>query len=314
MIRKTVVLDILIVFSAFFLLIMFGCNRTPTEPVTNGTSTDKQAMMKIAESDSSIASFQPNYDEESAMDLSTDENGNKIYPVKFGQKLRLVSRNLTYTVNGDTAYGKYTQVFEGVLYIAGSFSPDTLIANAFMQKPFSTIITRNIIFIRTGNSDQPILNWKIAAVSLPEGGTMNSNVKIKKIIVSPANGDSVSVNDPNDYYLSRGAGWWRKIPFLKPAKPVTVQVEVNSSYADTDFVTLTHGADFKGFHREKVKFNLVSSTRTADGYDKVYSNTFYPHKFPGFFNAVINIYSKQEIFDNSAPVEIDSWGIPYIVK
>lgn len=314
MLRKTVIENILMMFSAFFLVIMFGCNKTITGPSTTELSTNNQAMMKIADSDSSISSFLPNYDEEIPMDISTDQNGNNIYPIKVGQKLRLVSRNLTYTVNGDTAYGKYTQMFEGVLYIAGSFGQNTPNADTLLQKPFTTIITRNIIFIRTGNSDKPLLNWRIAAVSLPEGGTMNTNVKIKKITVSPANGDTISVNDPNSYYLSRGPGWWRQIPFFKPSKPVTVKVEVNSAYADTDFVTLTHGADFKGFHREKVKFDLVSSIQTADGYDKVYSNTFYPHRFPGYFNAVINVYSKQEIFDNAAPVEIDSWGIPYIVK
>ena len=105
MLRKTVIENILMMFSAFFLVIMFGCNKTITGPSTTELSTNNQAMMKIADSDSSISSFLPNYDEEIPMDISTDQNGNNIYPIKVGQKLRLVSRNLTYTVNGDTAYG-----------------------------------------------------------------------------------------------------------------------------------------------------------------------------------------------------------------
>ena len=311
--KASLMRNFLTVCSAFLIITIFGCNNTPTDPGTAEPSTDSQAMLKIAQSDSSISSFQPNYDEEDTMNISTDKGSNS-YPIKAGQKLRLVSGNLTYNVSGDTAYGVFTQTFEGVLYIAGTPNSDSLSADTVLQKPFTTVVTRNIIFVRIGNSKRPMLNWKIAAISLPEGGTMNSNVKITSLVVFLANGDTISVNNPNNYYLYRGFGKQKHIPEFNPGKPVTVQVEISSAYADTDFVTLTHGADFRGLHREKDKFDLISSTPTANGYDKIYRRTFLTNRFPGYFHAVINAYAKQGIYDYTSPVEINSWGIPYFVK
>ena len=79
-------------------------------------------------------------------------------------------------------------------------------------------------------------------------------------------------------------------------------------------MTLTHGGDPRGLHRGKVKFDFVSSTQSGGGYDKVYEQTFETHQWPGFFHAVINASPGQVIKDDSAPVEISTWGIPYVVK
>lgn len=313
--RKAILIRNILVFcSAFLLIFVVGCNNSPTDPGTSEPATDSQAMLKIAQSDSSVSSFEPNYDEEDTMNIITDESGENIFPIKVGQKVRLVSSNLSYTTSGDTAYGILTQNFEGVLYIAGSFSPDSLVKDTVIQKPFTTVVTRNIIYVKVGNTNHPLLNWKIAAISLPQGGTVNSNVRITKLVVTLANGDTISVNNPNDYYLARGKGRWKEMPVFNPGRQVTIQVELNSAYADTDFITLTHGADFRGMHREKNKFDLISTTQTADGYAKVYRGTFKTNLFPGYFHAVINTYSKQEIYDNTSPVEIDSWGVPYLVR
>lgn len=312
--RKAGILKyVLFLFSTFVFFSVFGCKNSPTGPLNTQSSTDSQAMLKIAQSDSTVSSFSSNYNEDDTMDISSGDNDN-ICPFRVGQKLRLVSSNLNYTAKGDTAYGKYTQTFEGVLYVADSVNYDSLSPDSLIQKPFTTIITRNIIFVKKGNSNRPILNWKIVEVSLPEGGTVNSNVNITNMILYLSSGDTISVSNPNDYYLYKGFGREKHIPEFNPGRKVTIQVEINSAYADTDFVTLTHGADFRGMHREKVKFNLISSTPAANGYNKIYRGTFMTNRFPGYFHAVINAYSKQAVFDNSSPVELSSWGVPYFVK
>ncbi len=319
---KAAVLKNLLIFgTASFLIFMVGCKNAPTDPGAIEATTNTQAMLKLAESDSAVSSFQPNYDEEGAMGVLTSDLGLNIYPIKVGQKLRLVSKNFTYTTSGDTAYGKYTQTFEGVLFIAASSSPDSSRRDTVIQKPFTSVVTRNIIFVRTGNTNLPVMNWKIVAVSLPQGGTAISNVNISQVTVFLASGDTLIVNNPNDYYMYReNEGhknkykWWKDIPEINEGSPVTIQVKVNSAYADTDFVTLTHGADFRGYHREKMKFNLISSAPSANGYTKIYQQTFTTEHSEGYFHAVINAYSKQEINDNTSPVEISSWGVPYYVK
>ena len=66
------------------------------------------------------------------------------------------------------------------------------------------------------------------------------------------------IENPNEYFLNRWRKWWREIPVLHMNQPAKIQVVVKSAYADTDFVTLTYGADLRGSHRAKKKFELGS--------------------------------------------------------
>lgn len=314
MIKKALLVRKLLSITALsFLIFVVGCNNAPTGPQTAQSTTDQQAMLKAVEADSSISSFEPNYNEDQAMTI-LGKTTTTIYPLRVGQKMRLVSRNFTYTTAGDTAYGTYSTTFEGVLFIAASYDSTSHQKDTLIQKPFTTVITRKIIFVTTSDTVHPALKWRIAAISLPEGGTLNSNISITKVKVFLPGGDSLVVTDPNSYFLSRGWGWWRQIPRINRNRPVKVQVELTSAYADTDFVTLTHGGDFHGLHREKMKFYLVSSKQNGTGYDKVYEQTFVTHQWPGYFHAVINAFPKQVVTDDSTPVESNTWGIPYIVK
>ncbi len=311
--KASIIKNLLSIIALSVIVLLVGCNNSPTGPDSSQSTTDQQAMLKTIESDSAISSFESNYNEESAMTI-LGKAATTIYPVKVGQKMRLVSRNFTYNIVGDTAYGTYTTTFEGVLFIAASYDSVSYPPDSLIQKPFTSVITRKIIFVTSGDTIHPYLKWRIAAISLPEGGTLNSNISITKVTAYMPNGDTLAVTDPNNYFLSRGFGWWRKIPRLNRHEPVKVRVELTSAYADTDFVTLTHGCDPHGLHREKNRFYLVSSTQTGNGYDKVYEQTFETHQWPGYFHAVINATPRQVVTDDSTPVESNTWGIPYIVK
>ena len=47
------------IFSAFILIFMIGCQESVNEPGQTEINTDKEAMQKLADEDSSIASFEP---------------------------------------------------------------------------------------------------------------------------------------------------------------------------------------------------------------------------------------------------------------
>ena len=131
-----------------------------------------------------------------------------------------------------------------------------------------------------------------------------------------SNGDTVSVSDPENFFISRGYrwNWWHRCPEVHSDDTVTVSVEVYSAYADTDFVTITYGANSFGLHRAKTKLNLVSETPSGNGFVRVFERTFNVRNYHGYFHAVLNAFTKQTIFDDTAPVESKSWGIPYKVK
>lgn len=280
---------------------------TDTEP-----TTDQGAMEKLVDEDSSLTSFDYNYDEEGVMDF-LGKVTTEIYPIKVGQKMRLINRTLSIDFQDTIAYGTLTKTFEGLLLIAASYDSGAIQPDTLIKKPFTAVVTQNIIFRRIARTPYPRRNWIIAAISLPEGGTQSPNIDIQKMTIYLPNEDSLIVNSPNDYYLRRGWGWWHSIPILGFNDSVTVKINLYSAYEEDDFVSLTWGANRWIKHRVKKLFELVSSTPNGNGWDKVYEQTYTTHQWPGFYFAIINALPRQVVFDDAAPVESESWGIPYFV-
>ncbi|MDT3696970.1 MAG: hypothetical protein ROY99_11340 [Ignavibacterium sp.] len=310
-------------FKKFWIILVFamvsifvGCQDDMTVQTTDDPATDQEALVKIVSEDSVLTSFEPNYNEGGDMDILQKTN-TEIYPFRVGHKMRLVNRNVNINIVGDTAYGLITNTFEGILYIKGSYDPNATNPDTLITKPFTSVVTRNIVFVKIANTRHPLLNWKIAAISLPEGGTQSSNINITKLTAFLPNGDTLEINSPNDYYLVRHWGfWWRwhHIPVIPQNQDVLLRVELTSAYADTDFVTLTYGANRFGMHRTKKKFELISSTQNGSVFNKIYEQTYRTHQYVGFYHAIINAMPKQVVFDDATPVEMESWGIPYFVR
>lgn len=284
------------------------------DPVNPEPTTDQGALEKLVDEDSSLSSFDYNYDEEGLMDYLGKTTAD-IYPFRVGRKMRLVNRNLSIDYQDTIAYGTLTKTFEGLLLIAASYDSGAVKPDTLIEKPFTAVVTRNIIFKKVANSPYPLRNWVIVAISLPEGGTQSPNIDIMKLTAFLPNGDTLMIESPNDYYLLRnGWGWWRKIPIVQRGESVLLRVELYSLYEEEDFVALTYGANrYAKKQRAKRKFELVSQTPNGNGWDKVYEQTFTTHQWPGFYHAVINAMPKQVIFDDATPVEAEAWGIPYFV-
>lgn len=302
-----------------FLFIMmfsfFACqeNENVVDP-TSGGSVFKQ----LVESDDDILSFEPNYNEEDAMSF-LGTLAKTIYPIKIGQNMKLVSRDLQVDSSSETAIGVLTETFEGKLIIAGSFSePASSMFNkvdTIITKNFSTTVVRKIKFEKV-NSSVSKKNWRITSVSLPEGGTDNQSVKISRMIVTLPNGDTIDVTSPNDYWLDRFPGVRHQIPVINRGQGVTLTVEVKSLFDGEDFITLTFGAiRGQGHHRTKAKFELISSEFDGTYYNKVYKKSWNEVMQPmGHKHAIVNALPMSSVNDTDTPVEENSWGMPYIIR
>jgi hypothetical protein len=302
---------------AFFALAMAALfircqNEMVIEPGDTEPTTDQEALEKIVDEDSSLSSFDYNYDEEGLMDFLGKVN-TAIYPFKVGHKMRLVNRNLSINYQDSIAYGTLTKTFEGLLLIAASFDSNATQPDTVIEKTFTAVVTRELIFKKVANTPYPMRNWVIAAISLPEGGTQSPNIDLQKLTIFLPNGDTLVVDEPNEYFLRRGWGWWRQVPIIGRGESVQLRVELFSMYEEDDFVTLTFGANRWVRHRAKKLFELVSSTPNGNGWDKVYEQTYTTHQWPGFYHAVINAMPRQVVFDDATPVESEAWGIPYFV-
>jgi len=301
----------IIIITTFALFI--GCKESVVESENLEPTTDKAAMLKLADEDSAVLSFEPNYNEEDAMSFLGKTEA-EIYPFRVGHTVRLVNRNLDVDIVGDTAYGTITKTFDGKLIIAASYNSGATSPDTIIKKSFTSVITKKIIYVKVANTRFPYRNWRVAAISLPEGGVLSPNIDIQKLSIFLPNGDTLVIASPNNYFLARGPGWWKQLPVIARGQVVPLRLEVYSAYSDTDFVTLTYGADKNGFHRLKKKFVMVSSVPSGIGFSKVYEQSFTPRLFIGHFHAIINAFPKQVIFDDAASVETESWGVPYFVR
>ncbi len=299
-------------------IILIGCSESPVDSGLGDTLNDRDAMLKLVEEDSVLSSFLFNYNEEDLMDFSFGKIAEEIYPVRVGQKMRVVGRDVDITVNGDTAYGTVTTFFQGMLIIGASYEPidpttppaiDTVI-----RKPFDSQITRNVIFVKVRNTPNPRFNWAIKAISLPAGGVINDNISINKMTFTFPNGDSIEITSPNDYYFFRGPGNRQQVPMLSRNSNVIIRIELTSAYPDSDFVSLTYGSNQFGNQRVKKMFRMISSEFNGSTYKRVYERQFRTNMYTGPFHAIINAVPYQVLHDDATPVEIVTWGIPYFVR
>jgi hypothetical protein len=152
---------------------------------------------------------------------------------------------------------------------------------------------------------------------LPVGGTLTDNIAIEKVTVFLPNGETLIIEEPLDYYLSRGPSLQRLVPQLVQFESVGVEVEIKSAYADPDFVTLTYGA-LKGRKNIRTKkrfvFDEASDMYYCTFYYRTYKGEWVVNQFRGVKHAVINAFPYGVIKDSEAPVETNSWGIPYTVQ
>ena len=302
---------------ALLMITFIGCQKSDVI-VDPAAQNQQEALKQLIEEDETLSSFEPNYTDDDVSDFILGKTNTLIYPVKVGQKMLRSSFNMDVTFEGDTAYATLIKTFTGKLYIAASYDEwakgDSNIVDTLIEKDFTSTMTRKVNFLKTANTDRPRKNWKVIAMSLPEGGTMRDNIQINKMTIILADGSTIEVNNPNEYFLTREAGMKDQIPFLNRGDEVTVQLEVQSAYADTDYVYLAHGANKMWKKREKKRFELIDEVNDGVYYQKTYSQTWRVGRRMGHFHAVVNAIPYQVLKDDAAPVEENSWGMPYRVK
>lgn len=317
---------VLRVFGLIFIsLYMFTSCTDESSPLADDTADSPEAAMKqMIDEDEAYLSFEPAYNEEDALSILPKTDAT-IYPVRVGQRMILTDIEKNIEVTGDSAFGTVTKYFAGRLFIAASydeFEPgDSNVVDTLLTKDFETKVTRNFKFVKVANTDNPRRDWKITAISLPEGGTitngtLSNNIIIDKLTITLENGTELVIEDPTNYFLSRGVTDDARplIPVIGRLENALLTVELRSSYEDDDFVTLTFGAKRVGYAISKKRFELLSSDFDGVYYNKVYQAEYTTHRFPGFFHAIINAIPKQVVHDDATPVEEHTWGFPYRIN
>lgn len=329
--------NLILGFFLFFILNACENKNLVTEPET--TSSLREALEKITYSDEVLNSFVPNYNEEQALSLASTQLGKVIYPIKIGQAVKLVERNLQIDYGVDTALGTLTLRFEGELIIIGSFSNNTKsVPDTVLRKPFTSTIIRKIKYAKVDSTGNNLKDWKVIGSSLPAGGTETANIEITKVTLTTLDGKSIKITSPNEFYFDFGRGYAlgtdsskgnmqnynrrrQKIrmneimPFFGRKQPVNITVEIKSIYEKPDLLTLTHGGMVNaGMYKTKEKFDLKDTQFDGTYYIRTYEKTWLTNLHPGFMHAVINLLPDNTVSDTDFQVEEKTWGIPFAVK
>lgn len=318
-------------------LFLNGCNDSQISEPQTENSTVTLRFMKIAESSPSVSSFSGSYDEGEAMSIA-GSLAKELYPIRVGQKMKLVDKNMTLVKDSTSAIGTLVQTFEGKLIIQGSFQPvadgSHMKPDTTVEKDFTSVITREIKFLKVNNTGNDTLDWKVDAVSLPNGGTADDDIQIVKLTLSTQDGDTVAITNPNEYFFKTGEsgkddddnhafsaelgksdhGWKNLLTWYRKNQPVTLSVEVLSKYADRDFLTVTNCAAMNSNDKSKERLDLVSSVQEGDYYRKVYERKWYTRSYAVRMHAVVNAVPGRVVYFSDTNVSEKTWGIPYRVK
>jgi len=248
--------------------------------------------------------------------------GDSLYPIRWGRRITWseVTRDYQVVMLGDTgAIVTIVKTLPGEFWVGlGYRSPDTVVIDTIIRKPFTEVVTRKVQFKRIAHTDYPMRNWAPVAITLVQGKTQGTNsftIVSMEVIDASVGYDSV-VTDPNNTWFRLG---WRRgtIPIVQSGDSVTVRVTVTSSDDSSEIVIFRHGIAGTSLLRGRTRMRLVSISGSPGNYTRVYERTFHPYLrfgiFAARFNVVVDVLSRGSIFDNNAPFTNEFWGTPYIV-
>lgn len=301
------------VLALVFALLIFGCNRG-TEIVSPLSNADKEVIKQIIESDDLIASVDVALNDGTLLPPNFDFGSfsKEIYPIRWGRIVKKVTKDYEYEqVNDTLVVVTVTRTVESDLRIAGTYTQGKTTPDTVIVKPLTEVFKRKIQVVKKETADTTrAKKWRVWAVSLVQGGTENSSITIKKIALTLPNGNVVEVTDPlNTFYRPGFWGHRDEVPSFNPSQPVKFTVTVQSATPDTDIVAMTFGVDRFGFHRARKLFSMIS----RNGNEEVYEAEIKVHMHRGSFNAMLHAISRESLYDDSAPVSVSVWGVPYVV-
>jgi hypothetical protein len=311
----------------FAALLIAGCERQEdVEQAPAGVTNEIEAIKYEAANDEFVKSDEQTFADREVGPIDRSGIGKlqeDITPLRFGRFITQITRNITVEIQpGDTIAIAHVEK-----NIVGNFLIRAINANGdtvLIEKPFNDIATRNVIFKRVQRDRVRYWrNWVPIAVSLIEGGTVppNNLINLTKTELFLPNGDTITVTDPNSYYLRyRGRpvfiGGRHDVPELRANDPVVLRATLVSSSPDTDMVMFRIG---HGLNGRRFRMMLVSEADNGDGtFTRVFETVRGPQAIrvlaaPGFFHAGVDAMTRETLFDDVAPYSVNWWGVPFRV-
>ncbi len=326
----------------FFAFLMVGCEKNTTD-ILSDEALEETELQQFVQDDQNDYLFDWGIDDESEQnmfdgysDFSYSENAgqanfNKVlFPlsnvVRFGRKIdkRFPRTLVVRRISRDSVMVYLERVLVGRFFIfeklnADSTDPDTM---AVYKKPLRHIVRRKAIFVkRTApvtdtNSDQTRRgHWRLAEISLTQGNSPHSTIRIEEVVIRTSNGDTLVFTHPLDTQIQIPDG----LPTFERGETVEVTVRLINSTPNpvltdngaTETVLLHFGRNRK--HHGRKRFEFVGT----DGDVHIYKGSWVvrePVARP--YHAIVDVIDNGTIYDNDPeayPYNSTTWGAPYRV-
>jgi hypothetical protein len=329
----------------FAALILSGCSKDPggVQPI----ESDQQALQSAVTGIDSVAEFSssdeatiddngmrsPEYDGLAKIDANDLSNmsavfADSVYPVKWGRHIfwNQVTRKYDIVISpGDSnALVTITKILPGEFWVGIGFkTPDTLVVDSIIKKPFTEVVKRKVRFIRVARGEHPFRNWVPVAITMVLGKTRPdslNNFSIASLEVEQIGHFDTTYTDPLQTWFRLGL-FRGSIPHFRTGDSIRVRVALNSSNDSAEISHLRFGIAGDGGERRRTVMHLVSTTGGGGSFTRVYERVFVA-RLPRFlpigvlaarFNAVVDVISYGSIYVNDAPFTNEFWGTPYIV-
>ncbi len=333
---------LIVVFAGALGLWHLGCSSNSSNNPTQPPMTDQTALQTQVATSDSVADFTAS-DETSIDDngLQNDEydgvaslppsmaalekvTADSLYPVRWGRVIfwNQIVRTYTVVIVGDTeATVTINKTIPGQFLVAwGTRTPDTTIVDTIVKKPFSESAERLVRFKRVARTTDPLRNWIPVALTLVQGKTdsVNNKFSIVSLAVSE-NGIpfNQTITDPLNTWFRLGI-FHTTMPVFPAGDSVDIRVTITSSDSLPEMVYLHHGIAGSHLERRRVRMPLVATSGPPGNRTRVYDRMIHVGLptwaiLAARFNAVVDVFSRGSVYDNSAPFSNEFWGLPYIV-
>lgn len=318
-----------------------GCSSSSTSP-TQTPMTDQTALQTQVATSDSVADFAAS-DEASIDDngMQNDEydgiasmppalaglskvTADSIYPVRWGRVIfwNQIVRNYTIVIVGDTvATVTIKKSIPGQFLVGlGTRTPDTVIVDTIIKKPFTEDVQRLVRFKRVAHTTDPFRNWVPVALTLVQGktDTVNNKFSIVSLEISEnAIPFNQTITDPLNTWFRLGI-YHTTMPVFPIGDSVDIRVTITSSDSLAEMVYLHHGIAGSHLERRRVRMPLVATSGPPGNRTRVYDRMIHVGLptwaiLAARFNATVDVFSHGSVYDNAAPFSNEFWGLPYIV-
>jgi hypothetical protein len=328
----------MLILSSFVFLSIIGCDLINNSEKGAIAEDEQEINLVLQEDDmvfdemdegaeSTFGDMDPNWEAPKTMGGDHPFNARP----RFGRVITERQKDITVVFETDsTAQAHVSVKFIGkFVSLIPQWSGDSTTADTLtwqrIEKPLEHDVKRIVNFAKYTDQHRDTsrvnprrrFRWHVTSVSLSEGFSNPSTVKIVELVIKPEGQDEIVISNPLEYFINR-----KSIASCRRYNEVKIQVKVeNLTPNPVEFpegsgafenLRIHYGLNRLGNHARK-SFEFVG---VDDSGYQVYEGTWTIRQRPGVHHTIIDLIDNGSILSpdgDAYPYSSATWSMPYVV-